>query len=121
MAQNHKDKVVFIHEGKLNENEGAKVLQYFLSQQGHLSLRRLIRDGMCLQADNVPIAGWPGHVSYFRSRLLTHNAGLGHSAWAIESLFQMHIMHLKNIFFHWTTALEQKAEMQQNLFCGLLN
>lgn len=50
---------------------GGKVLQYSLSQQGHLSLRRLIGDGMCLQADNGLIAGWPGHASYFRSRLLT--------------------------------------------------
>lgn len=54
MAETHKDKVVFIHEGKLNE-----VLQYLvfpiiylLSQQGHLRLRRLNSDGMCLQADN---------------------------------------------------------------------
>lgn len=52
-------------------NKGAKVLQYLLSQQVHLSLRRLISVGMCLQADNGLIAGWPGHVSYFRSRLLT--------------------------------------------------
>lgn len=55
----------------VNENEGGKVLQYSLSQQGHLSLRRLIGDGMCLRADNGLIAGWPGHASYFRSRLLT--------------------------------------------------
>lgn len=41
------------------KTRGEKVLQYFLfliiyllSQQGHLSLRRLISDGMCLQADN---------------------------------------------------------------------
>lgn len=67
----------------VNENEGGKVLQYSLSQQGHLSLRRLIGDGMCLQADNGLITGWPGHASYFRSRLLTQKIqGLGtvHSA-----------------------------------------
>lgn len=106
MAKIHKDKVVFILVGQ------KCCYIFFLSQPGHLSLKHLISDGMCLQADNGLFAGWPGYVSYFRSRLLTQN--VVREPWNISNT-------VKNLFFHWTIALEQKAKMLQNLFCWLLN
>lgn len=111
LAKTRKDKVVFIHEGKLNENKGLQYLLfpfvYLLSQQDHLRLRRLISDGTCLQADN-------GLIDQVMFPIL--GAGSWHrmQSWAQCMSHWIFISNAhdspNNLYFRWTAVLEQKAE-----------